>query len=294
MRFGLIYPQTELPPDPTIARDVAQAVEGLGYSFLATYEHVLGMNPNRPGGWKGPYDYQASFLEPMVFFGFLSALTSRLGFATGVLVLPQRQTALVAKQAATLDVLSGGRLRLGVGAGWNEPEFVGLGENFRNRGRRLEEQVEILRRLWTEPLVTVEGRWHRIEDAGLNPLPLQRPIPIWFGGRDQRMLRRAARMGDGWIPNYRSADEARPAVQAMRGYLEAEDRTLQHFGIDARVSYGEGDRKALAAEIEAWRGLGATDISLNTMRAGLTTPADHLQAIRNFAEVAGIAPESPA
>ncbi len=288
MRFGVIYPQTELPADPAIARDFAQAVEGLGYSFLATYEHVLGVNPNRPGGWKGPYDHTATFLEPMVLFGFLAAHTSRLGFATGVLVLPQRQTALVAKQAATLDVLSGGRLRLGVGAGWNEVEFVGLGEDFHNRGRRMEEQVVILRRLWTEPLVTVDGRWHRIDDAGLNPMPLQRPIPIWFGGRDQRMLRRAARMGDGWIPNYRSAEEARSALEAVRGYLEAEGRPVEGFGIDARLSYGEGDPKTLAADIEAWRSLGATDISLNTMRAGLNTPEAHLEAIRRFAEVAGI------
>lgn len=289
VRFGVIYPQTELPPDPLVVRDFALGAEGLGYSFVAAYEHVLGANPERPGGWKGPYDYRASFLEPMAMFSFMAAETTRLGFATGILVLPQRQTAVVAKQAATLDVLSGGRLRLGVGLGWNEVEFAALGEDFHNRGRRIEEQVEVLRRLWTEPLLTFSGRWHRIDDAGLNPLPVQRPIPIWFGGRDDRMLRRTARLADGWIPNYRSAEEARPAVEAMRGYLEAEGRPVEGFGVDARLSYGEGDAAVWAAEVEAWRALGATHLSLNTMRAGLTSPADHLAGIRRFAEAVGIA-----
>lgn len=284
MHYGVIYPQTELPPDPSVVRDFTQTAEDLGYSFLAAYEHVLGANPDRPGGWKGPYDYRASFLEPMAMFSFLAAVTERIGFVTGVLVLPQRQTTLVAKQAATLDLLSGGRLRLGVGVGWNEVEFVGMGEDFHNRGRRVEEQVGLLRRLWTEPLVTFSGRWHRIDDAGLNPLPLQRPIPIWFGGRDDRMLRRAARLGDGWIPNYRSAEEARPAVEAMRGYLQQAGREAQGFGVDARLTYGEGDPNSLAGEVETWRGLGATHISLNTMRCGLATPTDHLGALRRFAE----------
>jgi probable F420-dependent oxidoreductase len=289
MQFGVIYPQTELPPDPAVVRDFAQAAEGLGYAFLAAYEHVLGANPDRPGGWKGPYDYRATFLEPMVMFAYLAAETERIGLTTGVLVLPQRQTALVAKQAATLDLLCGGRLRLGVGLGWNEVEFVALGEDFHNRGRRLEEQVELLRRLWTEPLVTFSGRWHRIDDAGLNPLPVQRPIPIWFGGRDQRMIRRAARLADGWILNYRSIDEARPGLDVVRASLTEAGRDEAAFGIEARLSYGSGDPAAWAAEIDAWRGLGATHVSLNTMRCGLETPAAHLGALRRFAEAAGIA-----
>jgi probable F420-dependent oxidoreductase len=203
MHFGAIYPQTEYPPDPIAVRDFAQAVEELGYAYVVAYDHVLGANPDRPGGWKGPYTHESAFLEPFVLFSHMAACTSRLGFLTGILILPQRQTVLVAKQAATLDVLCEGRLRLGVGLGWNEVEYVALGQDFHRRGRRMDEQLEVLRRLWTEPLVTFEGREHRIPDAGLNPLPRQRPIPIWFGGHDDRALRRAARFGGGWIPSFR-------------------------------------------------------------------------------------------
>ncbi len=210
MQFGVVYPQTEFPPDPAAIKDFAQAAEALGLSHVVAYDHVVGANPNRPGGWKGPYTHESAFLEPFSLYSYMAAHTTRLGFLTGILILPQRQTTLVAKQAATLDVLSGGRLRLGIGLGWNEVEYVALGQDFHNRGRRMEEQVDVLRRLWTEPLVTYRGRWHRIEDAGLNPLPVQRPIPIWFGGTDDRALRRGARLGDGWLPQARTAAEVQP------------------------------------------------------------------------------------
>jgi probable F420-dependent oxidoreductase len=284
MRFGVIFPQTEYPSDPAAVLEYGRTAEASGYDYLATYEHVLGANSNRPGGWKGPYDFQSSFLEPFVLFAFLSAVTDRIGLVTGVLVLPQRQTAVVAKQAATLDVLCRGRLRLGVGLGWNEVEYASLGQDFHTRGRRIEEQVRLLRRLWTEPLVTFDGRWDRVDDAGLNPLPVQRPIPIWFGGRDERMIRRAARLADGWILNYRSVEEARPGLDLLRASMEQEGRTGDAFGIEARLSYGGGDPAAWSAEIEGWQNLGVTHISLNTMRANLATAEDHLRAIRRFAE----------
>jgi probable F420-dependent oxidoreductase len=288
MNFGVIYPQTEYPPEPAAVRDFAQTVEGLGFAHVVAYDHVLGANPERPGGWKGPYTHQSAFLEPLVLYSFMAACTTRLGFLTGILILPQRQTALVAKQAATLDVLSGGRLRLGVGLGWNEVEYAALGKEFHDRGRRIEEQLEVLRRLWTEPLVSFHGRDHHIDDAGLNPLPRQRPIPIWFGGHDDRVLRRAARYGEGWIPNFRSAADARPALEKLGAHLGEQGRSLSGFGLEARIPYSDGDPAAWLATIEAWRQVGATHIGLNTMGAGLAAAADHLAAVRKFAEAVGI------
>jgi len=285
VHFGVVYPQTEFPTDPAAIKDFAQTVEALGFSHVVAYDHVLGANPERPGGWKGPYTHQSSFLEPFVLFSFMAAHTARLGFLTGILILPQRQTALVAKQAATLDVLSGGRLRLGVGLGWNEVEYIGLGQDFHNRGRRIEEQVDVLRRLWTEPLVTYQGRWHRIEDAGLNPMPRQRPIPIWFGGGEDRALQRAARIGDGWLPQARTADEARSSLDKLDGFLAQAGRSRSDFGLEARLVYGDGDLQLLAAQARGWAEAGARWVGLNTMRAGLATADAHLKAIRRFAEV---------
>ena len=180
MKIGLVFPQTEYGNDPAALGDYAQTAEALGYSHLLAYDHVLGANPDRPGGFSGPYTYRTPFLEPFVLFAYMAGLTRNLEFCTAILILPQRQTALVAKQAATLDRLCHGRLRLGVGLGWNPVEYHALGKDFHTRGRRFEEQVELLRRLWTEPLVTFEGRWERVDDAGLNPLPVQQPIPLWF------------------------------------------------------------------------------------------------------------------
>ena len=183
MDIGVVFPQVEIGPDPARIRDYAQAVEGMGYAHVLAFDHVLGANPERPGGWKGPYTHRHAFHEPFVLFGFLAGVTNRLGLATGILILPQRQTALVAKQAAAVDVLSSGRLRLGVGVGWNAVEFEALGENFKNRGKRVEEQIAVMRALWAEELVTIDGQWHRIPDAGINPLPPRRSIPIWMGAR---------------------------------------------------------------------------------------------------------------
>ena len=201
LKIGVGYPKIEFGNDPAAIRDYAQTAEDLGYSHILAYDHVLGANPERPGGWEGPYTHQPAFHEPFVLFSFMAAVTQRIGFTTGIIILPQRQTALVAKQATTLDVLSNGGLRIGVGLGWNQVEYTSLNQDFHNRGRRIEEQVELMRLLWTQPLVTFMGRWHSVPDAGINPLPIQQPIPVWFGGHAEAVLQRTARLGDGWMPN---------------------------------------------------------------------------------------------
>lgn len=284
MKIGIVYPQTETSHDPIAVRDFAQTVEGLGFTHILAYEHVLGANPRRPGGWQGPYTYKDPFMEPFALFSFMAAVTQRIEFTTGILILPQRQTALVAKQAAALDVLSNGRLRLGIGIGWNAVEYSALNADFHNRGQRVEEQVEVLRKLWTQPLVTYQGRWHIIEDAGLNPLPVQRPIPIWFGGHAEAVLKRTARMGDGWLPNYRQAEEALPHLQKIQRYRQEAGRSEQPFGVEARIRYGDGNAKEWLNAIRAWETVGATHISFNTMGCGFTTPQEHLKAVQSFAK----------
>jgi len=284
MQIGVVFPQTEFSADPAAIRDYAQTAEALGFSHILAYDHVLGANPDRPGGWRGPYTYQDPFYEPFVLYSFMAAVTESIGFITGVIILPQRETALVAKQAATLDVLSHGRLRLGVGLGWNEIEYVALNQDFHRRGRRVEEQVELLRELWTKPLVNFHGRWHTIPDAGINPLPVQRPIPIWFGGHADAVLRRTARLGDGWLPNHPSPEYVKPLLQKLDEHLAQVGRSRSDIGIEPRISYGDGNPDLWRQLIGDWQALGATHLSVNTMRLGFDTPAAHLQAIRTFAE----------
>jgi probable F420-dependent oxidoreductase len=285
MQIGAVFPQTEYGNDPVAIRDYAQTVEALGYAHVLAYDHVLGANPNRPGGWQGPYTYKTPFHEPFVLFSFMSAVTTRLGFATGIIILPQRQTALVAKQAATLDVLSSGRLRLGVGIGWNKVEYIALNENFHNRGRRIEEQVAVLKLLWTQPLVTFEGKYHTIPDAGINPLPVQQPIPIWFGGHAEAVMRRIAYSGDGWMPNFRTAAEAQPRLDLLDRYLAEAGRSRNDIGIEPRLSYGDGNPDRWRRAREEWLAVGATHLTVNTMDCGFTMPGQHIDALRRFAEV---------
>jgi probable F420-dependent oxidoreductase len=285
MRMGVVFPQTEIGSDPAAIRDYAQTAEGLGFTHVLAYDHVLGANPNRPEGFSGPYTHKTPFHEVFVLFSYLAGLTQRLEFVTGVLILPQRQTALVAKQAASLDVLSGGRLRLGVGLGWNKVEYVGLHENFHNRGKRIEEQVMLLRQLWSEPLVDFKGEWHTIPDAGVNPLPVQRPIPIWFGGRVEPALRRAARLGEGWLPNQLSVAESKPSLALMDRFLEEAGRSRRGFGLEPRLGYGTGDPKTWERAVHDWMAEGATHLSFNTMGSGFKTPQEHIQAIQKFAGV---------
>jgi probable F420-dependent oxidoreductase len=283
MKIGVVFPQTEFGNDVGALREYVQAVEAAGFHHLLVYDHVLGANPERPGGWQGPYTHQTPFHEPFVLFGYMAALTTRLEFVTGVLILPQRETALVAKQAAELDVLSNGRFRLGVGIGWNEVEYVALNQDFHVRGRRIEEQVDVLRQLWTQELVTYQGRWHTIPDAGLNPLPVQRPIPIWFGGHADAVLQRIARLGDGWFPNYRTAASAQPSLDKLAHYLAENGRSTADIGIEARIAYGNGRADEWQQTIADWQAAGATHISLNTMSFGFDTPQKHIAAITQFA-----------
>jgi len=290
MNIGVVFPQTEFGSDPAAIREYAQTAEELGYTHVVAYDHVLGANPQRPGGYKGPYDYQSPFLEPFVLFSYMAAHTRRLGFITGILILPQRQTSLVAKQAATLELLSGGRFRLGIGLGWNAVEYAALGQDFHTRGRRSEEQVALLRQLWTQPLVTFDGRWDKIPDAGLNPLPLQQPIPIWFGGHAEAVLRRAARIGDGWMPPFQEVSDAAASLERLDRYLQEAGRDRSEFGLEVRISYGDGDQGAWDRLVTGWQTAGASHLALNTMRSGFESPDAHLQAIRDFAGAMGLRP----
>lgn len=289
MKFGVIFPQTEIGTDPFAIRDYAQAAEGFGYDHIGAFEHVLGANPAGHAGWRPPYTHKDAFHEPFVLFGYLAALTRRIELVTEVVILPQRQTVLVAKQAAAADVLSGGRLRLGIGIGWNFVEYEALGENFKNRGRRSEEQVEVLRLLWTKELVTFNGKWHKITDAGLNPLPVQRPIPIWFGGSAEPVLRRIGRLGDGWFPQLEPGEKARSTIERIRSYAKEAGRDPSTIGIEARFAIANRSPEDWVKAVSHWKELGATHLSVNTMKAGLSTPSAHIDAIRRFKEaVTGI------
>jgi probable F420-dependent oxidoreductase len=281
MRIGVVFPQTEIGPNPPVIKDYAQMAEDLGFSHVLAYDHVIGADPSTRPGWRPPYTHLDAFHEPFVLFGYLAGITKKLEFTTGIIILPQRQTVLVAKQAAALDVLSGGRLRLGIGIGWNPVEYEALGENFKNRGSRSEEQIELLRKLWTENLVTFEGRWHKVVSAGNNPLPMQRPIPIWFGATDDRALRRLARLGDGWFPLLGPDDKCAGMIEKIREYARQAGRDPNSIGIEGRISYGQGSPDAWLKDLEGWRKLGATHVSFNTMKAGLA-PAAHIEAIRRF------------
>ena len=284
MKIGVIFPMTEYPIDPEAIKDFAQTVEDRGFHHLLTYDHVLGANPDREGGWHGPYTYKNSFEEPLTLFSYLAGVTRTLEFVTGIIILPQRQTALFAKQAATLDVLCQGRLRLGVGLGWNKVEYIGLNKNFHNRGERFEEQVHVLRELWTKELVTFTGKWHRILDAGLNPLPLQQPIPLWFGGHADPVLKRVAKMADGWLPLYRTAKDASDALSKLKSYLAEEGRTMDELGMEPFLRYEDGDPEEWRRIAEEWEKAGATHIAVNTMGQGFKTADEHISAIEAYAE----------
>jgi len=285
MKFGVVFPQVEIATDVGAIREYAQTTEGLGYDYILAYDHVLGANPDRPGGWPGPYTYTDSFHEPFVLFGYWAGMTTTLELVASVFILPQRQTALFAKQAAEVDVLSQGRLRLGIGVGWNHVEYEALNKNFRNRGKRYDEQIELLNRLWTEPLVTFEGTHHTVSDAGLNPLPVQRPIPLWFGGRADVALRRMARLGAGWMASGSTPDEAARNMATIRRYMADAGRASDEFGLDLWISVNQHGPDEWADLIARWREVGATHIAINTMRAGFETVDEHLAMVRRFKKV---------
>jgi probable F420-dependent oxidoreductase len=285
MKIGAVFPQTEIGSDPAVIRDYVQAVESLGYTHILAFDSVVGANPDRPGGWASPYTYRHAFHEPFALFAFCAAITRRIELVTGVLVLPQRQTALVAKQAAEVDVLSGGRLRLGIGVGWNPVEFEALGENIHDRGKRVEEQLEVMRLLWTRELVTYEGRWHRVPDAGIKPLPVQRPIPVWMGGESEAVLRRAARLADGWITlqTFRPGPAAQHTVDRLLTLVEEAGRDPAAFGIEGRVALAQTPLEEREKELAAWGGMrGITHLCVNTMNLGLPRPEDHARTLERF------------
>ena len=296
MEIGVIFPQTEIEPDPAAVRDFAQAAEQLGFAHIFVADHVLGADPafhDHPS--LGSYSHESVVHESMTLLGYLAAVTQRVGLVTGILILPQRQTVLVAKQAAEVDVLSGGRLRLGIGVGWNQVEFQALGQEFHNRGRRCAEQIAVMRALWTEEVVDFHGRWHDITHAGLNPLPVQRPIPIWIGGgssSDARLaevvLRRIASLGDGWCPNVTTDEAGRATVDRVRRYVAEAGRDPASLGLDGRLRTAGGQPEDWLDEVKAWKEMGATHISVETRRGGLSGASQHINAIRRFKEAVGV------
>lgn len=281
MRIGVVFPQTELGSDPAVLRAYGQRVEELGFSHILAYDHVVGADPTVHHGFKGPYDIDSTFHEPFVMFGYLAAVTS-LELVTGVIILPQRQSVLVAKQAAEVDLLTRGRFRLGIGLGWNAVEYEALGESFTNRGRRSEEQVEVMRKLWTERSVTYTGKYHTVTAVGLAPLPTQRPIPVWFGAASDRAYERAGRLGDGWFPMVEPGPGLDHALEQVHRAAESAGRDPKSLGMEGRVSWTD-DRDALAVTIGAWKAAGASHLSVNTMKAGFANVDEHLAALEQVA-----------
>jgi probable F420-dependent oxidoreductase len=279
MRLGAVFPQTEIGADRGGVRAYVEAVKELGFDHLMAYDHVLGADRDRHTHLVGPYRAEHEFHEILVLFGYAAATAPGLELVSGVVIAPQRQTALLAKQAAEIDLLTGGRFRLGLGIGWNDVEYEALGMNFHDRGRRLEEQIELMRRLWTEPVFDFEGRWHKITAAGINPLPVQQPIPIWIGGSAEAALRRASRLADGFFPQ-RPLEGGWPAtLERMREWMREAGRDPDGFGIEQRIDVGQGTPEDWRARAEEWRGLGATHLSVTTTGAGLAGPDPHVRRL---------------
>ncbi len=287
MRIGAVLPQTELGADAGAVRAYGQAVEELGFAHVLAYDHVLGADPAVHRGWAGPYDVDTTFHEPFVLFGFLAAVTA-LELVTGVIVLPQRQTALVAKQAAEVDLLAGGRFRLGVGVGWNAVEYEALGQPFDRRGRRMDEQIGLLRRWWTERSVTFDGRFDRSTGAGIAPRPVQRPIPVWVGAASDPGFRRAGRLGDGWFPMLPPGPDLERARAVVAAAAVEAGRDPAAIGMEGRIRWKPGDEAAFAARLAEWRAAAPTHLTVDTMRAGLDTVDDHIAALARAAALCGL------
>ena len=284
MKIGVVFPQTEIGADPALIADFAKTAEALGYHHLVAFDHVLGASTKSRPDWQGPYTAASMFHEPFVLFGYLAGLTRRLELVTAIVILPQRQTALVAKQAACVDVLAGGRLRLGIGTGWNAVEYEGLGENFHNRGVRSEEQIAVLRKLWAEDAITFKGRWHTITDAGLNPLPPSRAIPVWLGGMAPAVIERVGRIADGWFP-FQNPNLA-AQLQTMRAAAAAAGRDPAAIGVECMTGFGDGDAGKARDRLKRLADLGVTHASVTTMNSGLAGAA-HVEAIKRFWDAMG-------
>ncbi len=292
MEIGVIFPQTEIEPDVVAIRDFAQAAQDMGYSYLFIADHVLGADASAyDHPLFGMYNHESVVHESLTTMGYLAAVAPGMGLMSGILILPQRQTALVAKQAAEIDVLCGGRLRLGIGVGWNFVEYEALGMNFQDRGARSAEQIEVMRQLWTNESVDFHGKWHDITHAGINPLPVQRPIPVWLGVGSPAApippdvaLRRVARIADGWCPNF-DPDEAGYALQEkVHGYMAEYGRNPSELGLDGRLKTAGNSPEDWVEEVADWRKMGASHLSIENRRAGLKTADDHIEMMRRFKE----------
>jgi probable F420-dependent oxidoreductase len=291
LQVGAIFPQGKLDPDRANLDAFARGVEAAGYRHLGMFDHVLGADRSSRPEWNGVYDSDDAFHEPLITLTHIAALT-RLELLTCVMVLPQRQTALVAKQAATLDHLSGGRLRLGVGIGWNEVEYRALGTTFRDRSRRFDDQIELLRELWTRPVVDWDSDHHRIDRAGINPLPPRR-IPIWLGtlAQSEAPLHRIGRLADGWIITaIEPGDELRAIKAVVDDAARAAGRDPADLGFEGRVRIRRHeDLAALPGRLEAWAELGATHVAVETRRLRLTNQ-EHTELLGEVAAALELAP----
>ena len=272
MKIGVVFPQTEIGADPDVVANFATTAESLGYEHLLAYDHVLGANTASRPDWQGPYSTESMFQEPLVLFSYLAGLTSTIELVTAVIILPQRQTALVGKQAACVDVLSKGRLRLGVGTGWNDVEYEALGENFHDRGRRSEEQIDLLRQLWRDEAISFSGKYHKITDAGLNPLPVERNIPIWLGGMAPQVIDRVGRLADGWFPFVNK--NLSTQIGQMQASARNAGRDPASIGIECIIPANTD-----AERLKGLQDMGVTHVALVTMSQNLTDPAAHIDAI---------------
>ena len=285
MNLGVVLPTLELGPDPAAIREYAQTAQALGYTHLVIQDHVLGVDPAVHIGWSRPYTNKTLTPDPFIQAAFLSTAVPGMELVTGVVVLTQRQTVLVAKQAAEVDIMTKGHFRLGVGIGWNNVEYQALGEDFTNRGVRSEEQVELMRALWTQPSITFNGKWHQIDAAGINPLPVQRPIPVWFGGASDSVLKRTARMGDGWItsPQVQTYEANRAMLDRLYGFAEEVGRDPASIGIEGRIELVDNptEQDVLRAYRE-WHDLGVDIVTLSTRAVGLDSPRQQMDALKKY------------
>lgn len=290
MRVGVVFPQTEIGADVSAVRAFGRAIEELGYDHVMAYDHVLGADPALHPGWNWPYDIDSTFHEPMVLFGYLAAITD-LELVTGVLVLPQRQTALAAKQAAQVDLMTGGNFRFGVGVGWNPVEYEALDQPFGRRGRRIEEQIELLRALWSDRSVTFRGEFDSVNGAGLAPMPIQRPIPIWVGGNSEAAFDRIGRLADGWFPRVRPGQSLERGLRRIAEAAEEVGRSADDIGMEGQAHWTPKDPDGFLAEVDLWREIGATHLAVNTLGCGLAGVDDHVAALRLVAQMLELDPE---
>jgi probable F420-dependent oxidoreductase len=283
MQLNAMFPTRDIGTDPAKIRDWAQAAEDLGYAYIEVPDHVFGATAR--AGWTPLYNEKDPFHETFVTLGFLAAVTKRIRLSSGVLIAPQRQTGVIAKQAAQADLLSGGRLRLGIGVGWNHVEYEALAQDWKTRGARQAEQIEVLRRLWSEDLVTFNGRFHALKEVNIVPPPIQRPIPIWLGGSSDAVVIRAARLGDGWMPIMAPDEKAEQKLVLLREELKKHGRDPARFGIEGWLRMHEPDPQRWAAAADGWRKLGA-DMAMLYPMYRIASFEDQVETLRRFKEVA--------